>query len=62
MKPSKHTCYLVVRRDGNGVATPIGVFTNLDEASDTKDAWAQELVDKGIVSLKFELQLVPFYG
>jgi phage baseplate assembly protein gpV len=57
----KQVAYIVTRTGEHGEEVPIGVFTNLDDASDSKDAWAQEFHDKGITEYDFEIHAVALY-
>ncbi len=57
----REVAYIVTRTGEHGEDVPIGVFTNLDDASDAKDSWAQEFQDKGITGFEFDIRATSFY-
>ena len=61
MTSKTHVAYIVTRIGEHGEQVPIGVFTSLDSASDSKDSWAQEFHDKGITEYDFEIHAVALY-
>lgn len=64
---SKDIAYIVVRTNYNyesdnlSKTTPIAIFENQGEAEDMAGAYNQEMIDKNIKTLMFEVMATAFY-